>query len=133
MPISQMQTKYAVERISQIVIAQNRRIDAEEKAERREELTADAKCKLIREGKAKMVSTRIAVTGARYNGVPDVTECFDYPEAPEIERHNKKVHARAEQRRQSLQTEATRLRDKLMLGDAQEALNLLAEFSEKEF
>lgn len=120
------QTKYAMQRLEEAAKEKESRIHKETEQERapgdRERMKA------IHDGSAVLRRER-AIPGEWVNAF----SLFDFPGEQERNANNLSMEESRERRMVALKGEVRRLKDQVMLGDAEEVLKMLAEFSEKEF
>lgn len=132
MAINHNQRKYALERVQIIVNQASRKIREESSARKMPFLNAADKCHMIVNGTAEMIPELVRPS-TKYGDVPDITDCFRYPGEEATAEFNRKLEEEQEKRIDALLMEANRVKDEIMLGDAQEALNHIRDFSEKEW
>ncbi len=126
--LSQAQTKYITERLNAVKLAKLRAIETEYKDDLNDVLAAE-----IRAGRVKLIPEKLERASMR----TDLFEVLFFKKYnggwKEVEKVVKKSEAQREVRSDKVRDEMARIMDQVMLGDAEQALQMLQDFSAKSF
>lgn len=114
------QRKYAVERVTAIKDTKIAAINSAHWASKKV-ITKEERCALLRAGKVKLKATTTEISTHT-----DVVDAYDFSK---YEGYTQKQLDEHQQALATIEQTAAQVRDKIMLGDAEEALKLLADFA----
>jgi hypothetical protein len=127
MAMNQTQKKYAMQRVNEVLMCKAKKIrEGMPKKPVEKQLTYKQAVKLIREGKVKLhadTPPNKAMYNCRY-----ITDMFDFSAHCTRQSNGSDYDTAAAKKIAPLENECQRIKDQLMLGDATEALEMIAAF-----